>query len=58
MGGGASYRIGDRLLERLEATRMIDYAAAGEWLEAYGKAWQTFDGDGWVALLHRRCRVP
>ena len=37
---------------------MIDYAAAGEWLEAYGEAWQTFDGDGWVALLHRRCRVP
>jgi ketosteroid isomerase-like protein len=30
---------------------MIDYAAAGEWLEAYGKAWQTFDGDGWVACF-------
>jgi ketosteroid isomerase-like protein len=30
---------------------MIDYAGAGEWLEAYGKAWQAFDGDGWVALF-------
>jgi ketosteroid isomerase-like protein len=30
---------------------MIDYAAAGEWLEAYGTAWQTFDGDGWVACF-------
>lgn len=30
---------------------MIDYAAAGELLAAYGKAWQTFDGDGWVALF-------
>jgi ketosteroid isomerase-like protein len=30
---------------------MIDYAAAGEWLEAYGAAWRTFDGDGWVALF-------
>jgi ketosteroid isomerase-like protein len=30
---------------------LIDYAGAGEWLEAYGAAWQTFDGDGWVALF-------
>jgi ketosteroid isomerase-like protein len=30
---------------------MIDYAAAGEWLEAYGKAWQAFDGDRWVSLF-------
>jgi ketosteroid isomerase-like protein len=30
---------------------MIDYAAAGAWLEAYGTAWETFDGDGWVALF-------
>ena len=29
---------------------MIDYAAAGELLEAYGRAWATFDGDAWVAL--------
>ncbi len=28
---------------------MIDYAAAGEWLAAYGAAWETFDGDAWVA---------
>ena len=30
---------------------MIDYATAGEWLEAYGGAWQTFDGDAWVGLF-------
>ena len=30
---------------------MIDYAAAGEWLEAYGRAWAAFDGDAWVALF-------
>jgi ketosteroid isomerase-like protein len=30
---------------------MIDYAAAGAWLETYGAAWETFDGDGWVALF-------
>ena len=51
MGGGASYRIGERLLRRLEERRMIDYAAAGDWLEAYGRAWMTFDGDAWVALF-------
>ena len=51
MGGGRSYRIGELLLERLEATRMIDYAAGGELLEAYGSAWETFDGDAWVDLF-------
>ena len=30
---------------------MIDYAAAGDLLEAYGRAWEAFDGDGWVALF-------
>jgi ketosteroid isomerase-like protein len=30
---------------------MIDYAAAGEWLEAYGRAWAAFDGDAWVRLF-------
>ena len=30
---------------------MTDYAAAGEWLEAFGRAWQTFDGDAWVGLF-------
>jgi ketosteroid isomerase-like protein len=30
---------------------MIDYAAAGDLLEAYGQAWRTFDGDAWVALF-------
>jgi ketosteroid isomerase-like protein len=30
---------------------MIDYASAGEWLEAYGNTWQAFDGDGWVACF-------
>jgi ketosteroid isomerase-like protein len=30
---------------------MIDYAAAGDWLEAYGRALSTFDGDAWVALF-------
>ena len=30
---------------------MMDYATAGAWLEAYGTAWETFDGDGWVALF-------
>jgi ketosteroid isomerase-like protein len=31
---------------------MIDYAAAGELLEAYGHAWEAFDGDGWVAIFN------
>jgi len=30
---------------------MTGYAEAGTWLEAYGRAWQTFDGDGWVSLF-------
>ena len=30
---------------------MIAYAAAGDLLEAYGRAWETFDGDAWVALF-------
>ena len=30
---------------------MTGYADAGDWLAAYGTAWQTFDGDGWVALF-------
>ena len=30
---------------------MIDYAAAGELLERYGQAWETFDGDAWVDLF-------
>lgn len=30
---------------------MIDYARVGDWLEAYGRAWQAFDGDAWVALF-------
>ena len=30
---------------------MIDYASAGEWLEAYGTARETFDGDDWIACF-------
>jgi ketosteroid isomerase-like protein len=30
---------------------MIDYAAAGQLLERYAAARQTFDGDDWVALF-------
>jgi ketosteroid isomerase-like protein len=30
---------------------MIDYASAGDWLGAYGHAWQEFNGDAWVALF-------
>ena len=30
---------------------MIGYADGGEWLEAFGRAWQDFDGDAWVALF-------
>jgi ketosteroid isomerase-like protein len=29
----------------------VDYAAAGDLLERYGRAWQTFDGDAWVDLF-------
>ena len=31
----------------------FDYAAAGDLLERYGQAWQTFDGDAWVDLFTR-----
>jgi ketosteroid isomerase-like protein len=30
---------------------VIDYAAAGDLLDAYANAWRTFDGDAWVALF-------
>ena len=30
---------------------MIDYAAAGDVLEAYGRAWEAFDGEAWVAIF-------
>lgn len=30
---------------------MVDYAAAGEVLEAYGHGWEAFDGDAWVAIF-------
>lgn len=30
---------------------MIDYASAGDLLAAYGRAWETFDGDAWVAIF-------
>jgi ketosteroid isomerase-like protein len=30
---------------------MIDYATAGDLLERYGRAWQSFDGDGFVNLF-------
>jgi ketosteroid isomerase-like protein len=29
----------------------IDYAAGGQLLEAYGRAWADFDGDAWVDLF-------
>jgi ketosteroid isomerase-like protein len=29
----------------------FDYAAAGDLLERYGRAWQAFDGDAWVDLF-------
>jgi len=29
----------------------IDYAAAGDLLERYGRAWETFDGEAWVGLF-------
>jgi ketosteroid isomerase-like protein len=29
----------------------IDYAAATDLLERYGRAWQAFDGDAWVDLF-------
>lgn len=30
---------------------MIDYAAAADLLEVYGRAWERFDGDAWVAIF-------
>ena len=30
---------------------MILYATAGDLLAAYGRAWETFDGDAWVAIF-------
>jgi ketosteroid isomerase-like protein len=29
----------------------IDYASGGDLLEAYARAWASFDGDAWVALF-------
>lgn len=29
----------------------LDYAAAGNLLDRYGRAWATFDGDAWVELF-------
>ena len=29
----------------------LDHAAAGDLLERYRRAWETFDGDAWVALF-------
>ena len=29
----------------------VDYARAGDLLAEYGRAWETFDGDAWVALF-------
>jgi ketosteroid isomerase-like protein len=29
----------------------LDYAGGGELLERYGRAWEAFDGDAWVALF-------
>ncbi len=29
----------------------LDHAAAGDLVEAYARAWETFDGDAWVALF-------
>jgi ketosteroid isomerase-like protein len=30
---------------------MIDYATAADLLAAYGRAWEAFDGDAWVAIF-------
>jgi ketosteroid isomerase-like protein len=29
----------------------IDYAGATDLLDRYGRAWETFDGDAWIALF-------
>ena len=34
----------------------IDYAAGGELLERYGRAWAEFDGDAWVGLFTEDAR--
>lgn len=30
---------------------MMDHATGGELLDAYGRAWSTFDGEAWVAIF-------
>ncbi len=30
---------------------MVEYATGGDLLESYGRAWEAFDGDAWVALF-------
>lgn len=30
---------------------MIGYAEAGDLLATYGRAWETFDGDAWIAIF-------
>ena len=58
MGGGASYRIGERLLSRLEVTQMIDYAAAGRVARGLrpGVGRRSMATPG--SPLHRGRRVP
>ena len=52
MGGGRSYRIGELLLEHLEARMTITYAQGHDLLEAPRRApASAYDGDA----LHRRC---
>lgn len=34
----------------------IDYAAGGRLLEAFGRAWATFDGDAWTGLFTEDAR--
>ena len=29
----------------------VDHAAAGDLLDAYARAWEAFDGDGWTGLF-------
>ena len=58
MGGGASYRIGERLLERLEGRGMIDYAEAGELLEAIRQGLAGLRRRRLGGAVHRGRRVP
>ena len=37
---------------------MIDHAAGGALLDAYGRAWETFDGDAWVAIFTEDAEYP